>query len=123
MVDDMHWKSINYLVNNYNNLLMGNMSTRSIVSNKHNNKLHPMTKRIAMLMKLYVFKQRLQYKCKLNKIGYKEIDEAYTSKCCSNCGLLNNKLGTLKKYKCQACNQKLDRDVNGAINILINGIY
>ena len=122
-IDDMHWKTIKYLINNYNTVLMGNMSTRRIVSNKLNSKLRPLTKRIAMLMKLYVFKQRLQYKCKINKIGYKEIDEAYTSKCCSNCGLLNNKLGTSKIFKCPCCKQILDRDVNGVKNILINAIY
>lgn len=49
-------------------------------------------------MILYIFKQRLIYKCTQYKIGYKEVNEAYTSKFCSNCANYNKYLGSNKIY-------------------------
>lgn len=122
-INDMHWKSINYLTNNYNTIVMGNMSTKSIVSNKSNSNLPKIVKRVALLMRLYIYKQRMQFKCAERKIGYKEVDEAYTSKTCTKCALLNTKLGSSKIFKCPYCKQKIDRDINGARNIMINALY
>ena len=47
------------------------------------------------------------------------IDERYTSKMCSLCGWINNKLGSDKIYNCKECKLMLDRDVNGARNIFL----
>jgi len=115
----MHWKTINYLTDNYSNIVIGNMSTKGIVSS---NKLNKNIKRIAMHMRLFVFKQRLQYKCKLKNIGYKEIDEAYTSKTCTNCGYKNDNIGGKEIFTCGLCKYSIDRDVNGARNIMLKQI-
>ena len=121
-VDDMHWKVIKYLINNNKNILIGNLSTKDIVKNNTSNNLNKNTKRTALLMKLYQFKQRLEYKCGINKTSYAEIDESYTSKTCSSCGNYKKNLGGNKIYKCDKCDIKINRDINGAKNILINGI-
>ena len=118
-VDDMHWKSINYLTKNFGNILIGNLSTKSIVKNNSKNNLNKMTKRIGLLMKLHQFKQRLDYKCKLRKVGLKVIDESYTSKTCTKCGFLKNDLGDSKIFKCNLCNTIIDRDYGGARNIFL----
>ena len=110
LINDLHWKTISYLINCYGTILMGN---------KPNNYLNKNTKRIAMLMKLFVFKQRLKYKCKIKNIIYKEIDEAYTSKVCSNCSFINNDLGSKKIFNCIICENRIDRDFNGAKNIML----
>jgi transposase len=47
------------------------------------------------------------------------VDEAYTSKTCGRCGSLHDGLGKSKVFKCPSCDFTLDRDVNGARNILI----
>lgn len=31
MINDLHWKTIKHLTNNYSNILLGNMSAKSIV--------------------------------------------------------------------------------------------
>ena len=49
-------------------------------------------------------------------------EESYTSKTCGNCGLLDNNLGANKIYHCRDCGRIVDRDVNGARNIMIKGI-
>lgn len=46
------------------------------------------------------------------------VDEKYTSKTCSSCGHVKTKRFTSKEYRCEKCLLKIDRDRNGAINIL-----
>ena len=120
-VDELHWKTINYLTKNYDTILIGNMSSKGIVSNKSSN-LGKMTKRVAMHLRFYEFRERLKYKCSVSNTGYKLIDERYTSKMCSNCGEINNELGSSKIFKCGGCKMKMDRDVNGSRGILLKGI-
>jgi len=120
VVSDLHWKSIKYLTENFNNILIGNMSTASIVKNREGNHLNARTKRIALLMSLYVFKQRLQFKCTQRKIGYKELDEAYTTMSCSYCGMYNLNVGSKETFNCDTCDASLDRDINAARNIFLS---
>ena len=37
LVSDMHWKTINFLTNNYKTILIGDMSSKSIINNKTSN--------------------------------------------------------------------------------------
>lgn len=116
-VDELHWKTINYLTKNYKNIVIGDMSVKSISSKDGN--LARISKRIGYSLKFYKFKQRLAYKCGVKKIGYKEVDESYTSKLCSKCGNEHKVLGSSKIYCCIKCGLILDRDINGARNIYI----
>jgi len=121
MVDDMHWQIINYLTSKYETILIGNMSTKSIVDNKRS-KLSKITKQVAYALKLYEFKSRLKYKCYVRGNKYKEVDEYCTSKLCSNCGNEKEDLGGQKEYKCENCKNEIGRDINGARNIAIRSI-
>ena len=118
MISDMHWKTINYLTNNYKTLLIGNLSTKNIVEKE----LSPITKRLANIYRLYQFKQKLKYKCKYLNISYKEVDEAYTSKSCCKCATINNNLNGNEIFECKKCKLKIDRDINGSINIFQRNI-
>lgn len=52
-----------------------------------------------------------------------KVDSRYTSKSCSNCGFILEKL-TLKDriFNCPCCHNIIDRDINAAINIKNRGI-
>jgi transposase len=54
-----------------------------------------------------------------------EVSEHYTSKCCGKCGILDCNLGGKKIYNCTSkkCDFVLDRDFNGARNILIMNLH
>ena len=117
-VNDYHWKIIHYLTSHYNHIMIGNFSTKDMGESN----IKPMLKRIGNQLRIYVFKQRLQYKCFLNGVKYKEIDEYCTSKCCSSCGNYKKDLGSNKTYNCNKCGNILDRDVNAAKNILMLSI-
>lgn len=116
MVDDLHWKTISYLIKNYKVILLPDFAITNMVKKKT---LPRMTKRLLYMFSFYTFKQRLLWKAKM--IGNKVliVDESFTSKTCGVCGTQNEKLGCKKVFECLNCGLKIDRDVNGARNILL----
>jgi len=85
--------------------------------------MNKMVKRVGNSLSLYKFKQKLQYKCLLKNVKYKEVDESHTSKLCSNCGVEYKwNLQGKKIYECNYCGLHMDRDINGAKNIMIKSI-
>lgn len=117
IVDDLQWKTITYITKNYKNILLPSFESQEMTSqNKHNN-------RSFNILKHYQFKERL--KTYINEIPKSQlyiVNEAYTSKTCSQCGTMNNDLGNQKIFSCIECNVVMDRDINGARNILIKHI-
>ena len=66
-----------------------------------------------------MFKFKLKSKSEYYGIDYVEVNEAYTSQTCSNCGIVkksNRKYRGL--YVCKNCGEVINADVNGALNIL-----
>ncbi len=120
LVDDLQWKVANYITRNYETVLIGNMSTKNIVSNKGN--LNKMTKRVAMVAKIYVFRERIKNRCFQNNCQYKLVDEHYSTKMCSHCGNIKEDVGNSRIYKCTHCNKTIGRDINGGRNIMMLGI-
>jgi len=117
-VDDLQWKTIKFLTNNFNNILLGDMSAKSIVA-KNKSVLKEDMKTACLRTRYYDFQTRLKYKCMLTKTNYKLVNENYTSKICSLCGNYNDKLKGEKTYSCTKCKKSIDRDVNGCRNIMI----
>lgn len=120
-VNDLHWKTISFLCHNFNTIFLGNLSTKGIVSN-NNSVLTKTTKRICYLLSHFTFRQRLEFKCKQFGCDFRVVDESYTSKTCSSCGEIKENLGGAKIYNCDKCKLEIDRDINGAKNILIKNI-
>ena len=121
MIDDLHWKTIGHLTNNYSNILLGNMSAKSIVK-KNQSVLSSIQKTACLRTRYYVFQQRLAYKCIATKTNFKLVDEMYTSKICSSCGNYNEKLKGEKIYNCESCLYEVDRDINGCRNIYFKSL-
>ncbi len=120
LVNELHWKTINYLIKNNKTILIGNMSGKSTISKK--GKLNKTTKKLMQSLSFYKFTERLKYKCNLNNINYGKINEWMTSKMCSMCGNIDSELGSKKIYECKECKIKIDRDINGARNIHMKSI-
>ena len=120
-IDDLHWKSINYLVKNYKTVIIGDMSAKKIVS-KNRSCLSDIQKVACMRTKYYQFSQRLESKCKKYNVNFKLVDETFTSKTCSYCANYDNNLGISKIYNCKLCLSSIDRDINGARNIYIKNL-
>jgi len=120
LINELHWKTIDYVTKNYETILIGNMSSKDIVSNNKN--LNKMTKRILLHLNFHTFRQRLKFKCDIKNKNYGNINEMFTSKMCSLCGNIDENLKSSKIYNCKKCKTIMDRDVNGARNIHIKSI-
>jgi IS605 OrfB family transposase len=114
-VTDMHWKIAKYLTDHYKNIIVGNFSTKSM---GEQNTMQKMIKRIGNMMSFYKLKQKIKYLCLKNKTNYKETNEKYTTKCCSNCCWYNANIGGKKIYNCNKCEMVIDRDINSSRMIL-----
>lgn len=117
-IDEVHWKTIKYIIDNYKNVIIGNLSMKE-TSKKDKSKLSSELKRIGLMMRFSEFRRRLRYKCLINGIKIEIIDESYTSKVCSTCGNCKHELEGEKDYKCKICNVIRDRDYNSATNIIL----
>ena len=115
LVDDLHWKSIKYLTDNHGNIVIGKLSTRSILRQQMN----PLMKNIIQSLSFYKFLTRLKYKCLSKNINLHIVNEYYTSMTCTNCGWCKKKSDSSKRFYCKKCKLSIDRDINGARNILI----
>lgn len=115
-IDDLHWKTIKYLTDNYSTIFLGDMSAKSIVK-KNNSVLSNESKVACLRTRFYDFRLRLKYKCSINNNKFKLVNEYYTSKTCSICSHYNEKLGGNKIYNCINCKCSIDRDINGCRNI------
>lgn len=120
-VDDLQWKSINYLTSNYKNIIIGKWSTKSIIS-KEDSVLQQMNKRIIQSISYYKLLKRLKFKSMINKNNLIIKEEWYTSKTCTSCGNKKDDLGGNKIYSCVKCNLTTNRDYNGCRNIFLSCI-
>lgn len=116
--DALH-KFSRQLVNRSGEIYVGNVKPSSLAKTKMAKSVHDAG--WAML------KTMLEYKCDHAGIVFKEVDEAYTTQACSNCGSLPDSrpkgiagLG-IREWTCCECGVTHDRDVNAARNILAVG--
>ena len=83
-------------------------------------KLHSKVVRKILTLSHYLFRQRLINKSEeFTNCLIEIVDESYTSKTCGKCGNINKDLGNNKIFSCPSCKLVMDRDCNGARNILI----
>lgn len=115
IVDEAHWKIINYLTKNYDEIYLGKINMRSIVMQ---DEMNGMTKRVGSMLRHFEFRKRLKFKCEERQVCYKEVNERFTSKTCSVCGGYQEELGGKEVYDCEDCKTRVGRDVGAARCIL-----
>lgn len=113
-IDAMHWKVASYLTKNYDNVLIGDMSPVKIISRRGT--LYSSYKEKMVLIRYGKFRERLEQKCHQRSVGFKIVDESFTSRACSACGFVKDK-DSSKTHRCPSCPFVTDRDINGARNI------
>ena len=118
IINEVHWKTIKHITDNYGNVIIGNLSMKE-ASKKSKSKISPKLKRIGLMMRFSEFRNRLRYKCLINGIKIEIIDEAYTSKVCSTCGNCKHELKGEKDYECTVCNKIRNRDFNSATDMIL----
>jgi IS605 OrfB family transposase len=119
--DDLHKKVSVYLVNKYNNIHLGKISTSNVISNKRGN-LKEIVKRRINVLSFYKFNETIKKMAIKYKSNVKDINEYMTSKKCHNCQNIHKELGANKVYKCEKCKIEIDRDINASINMYKIGL-
>jgi putative transposase len=120
LVDDLHKKLVKYLCTHYRVILLPEFNTQQMVKRRRCRRIRSKTARAMMTWSHYRFKKRLMDKAR--EYPWCRVivcTEEYTSKTCTHCGSIHEKLGGSKVFKCPKCNVELDRDANGARNILL----
>jgi putative transposase len=127
IVNDLHWKSADYLTKTFRTILIPEFNIKEMTSVNGRN-IRSNTVRKMLSLSHYKFRQRLLTMGAERGRNVIVCNEAYTSKTCGKCGTLNDRLGGNKIFKCRknTCikksllsNTEIDRDVNGARNVLL----
>ena len=114
-MDYIH-NAVNSLLKTYDYIFMENLNVQGMLKN------HKLAKAIQELG-FYTFKNTLKNKAMLNDKFVIEVDRWFaSSKTCHNCGYVYKDL-TLgeREWSCPICGEHHDRDLNAAMNILIEG--
>lgn len=116
-VTDMQNKAANFICKTWETILIPPFRVKPMVNNTTGN-INKEVKKTLLSLRHYRFKQQImnkgeEYGCRVKLVG-----EEYTSQCCGNCGVLSNEYKDRVK-ECINCGIKINRDVNGAYNILI----
>ena len=114
-IDYIH-NVVNSLLRTYDYVFMENLNVQGMLKN------HKLAKAIQDLG-FYTFKNTLKNKAMLNDKFIIEVDRWFaSSKTCHKCGYVykNLSLGE-REWTCPICGEHHDRDLNAAINILIEG--
>ena len=114
-LDYIH-NAVNSLLRAYDYVFMENLNVQGMLRN------HNLAKAIQELG-FYTFKNILKNKAMLNDKFVIEVDRWFaSSKTCHKCGYVykNLTLGE-REWTCPVCGERLDRDLNAAINILLEG--
>lgn len=116
---ELHNKTIKFLCDNYGKIIIPPFETQKMVSE---NKIDNRTSRSLMNLSYYKFLSKLKNRCKEYDIELVIRPEYYTSKTCTRCGNIKRDLKNADIYKCNICNLHIDRDTNGARNIMLRNI-
>ena len=137
LVDELHHLTALYLCKNYDRILIPIFETQKMIKKdkeiykgtpeeikeriKEGSKKIRLSRRVKFVLNMlshYRFRQHLiakggEYGCQII-----ECTEEYTTQCCGKCGYLSKVCENRVKI-CQRCEYRINRDINGARNIMI----
>lgn len=137
IVSELHNKTILFLCKNFNTILIPKFQTQSMLKknkiatfehnvqpqqvapNKNKRQLPKKTKYVLNMLSHYKFRTKLIQKAKEYQCKVHEVTEEYTSMCCGKCGFLSANYNKNREKSCKNCSHKINRDINGARNILL----
>jgi IS605 OrfB family transposase len=112
------------MVDNFDAIALEDYKQSEIISKNQADKsrikkMKSATNKKALEGNIFALKSQLKYKSDLYGKHYAEINPAYTTQDCSECGHRNSEL-TLqdRMWTCPSCGTEHDRDVNSAKNVL-----
>ncbi|MGE5655013.1 MAG: RNA-guided endonuclease InsQ/TnpB family protein, partial [Actinomycetota bacterium] len=121
LVKDLHNQVASLLVRSYKLIFLPTYETSQMVL-KSARKINRKSVRNMLTWSHYKFACYLEQMAKRQGVIVVRCNESYTSKTCTNCGHIHNKLGGSKVFNCSNCGVRIKRDINGARNILLRAL-
>ncbi len=121
LIDEVHKKTAKYLISEYKLIFLPTFETSQMVA-KETRKIKSKTVRQMLRWSHYRFKTFLRFQAFKRGAFIIDVTEEYTSKTCTACGHVHEKLGGRKVFKCRECGHKLLRDQNGALGIFLKAL-
>ncbi len=121
-VRDLHWKMANFYCKNYKTIVIPKLDIDSLIKANKKRKCSESVIRMLLGLSHGKFMEIIKSKSREYENQVLVVTEEYTSKTCGKCGILHENLGRAKVYKCGKCKAIIDRDINGARNILIKAM-
>jgi putative transposase len=146
-VNEVHKKAAKYLCENYENILLPEFETKSMLSKKKRleaydrirlikdkseakKELRALTKKVSLSKNVkyvlsrqshYKFKQYIKAKAEEYEVKIYDVDEKFTSQSCTKCGALS-KVYENREKECIQCKYKINRDTGGSLNIVLKSL-
>lgn len=113
---DAHWKMARALCQRYDHVLLPKFNSRGA-----SQVLGKKTTRQMLHWSHYEFRQRLQHKAEAMGVKVHLVSEHYSSMTCGRCLYIEESFrkNASKRFECRNCAYAIDRDSNGARNILL----
>lgn len=118
---EVHHKVALYLCSNYNEIYLGKLSTKGITK-KNSSNISPFDKLYAYALGHCSFRTFLESKAREYNVKLNIVKEHFTSKTCGVCAHVKE-IKKDREYICLKCRSHLDRDLNGARNILLKHYF
>ena len=109
VVKDLHYKSAHFLCQSFDTILYPYFNSKSCMQGK----LNGLVKRRMNMLSFFKFLERLKQTSTFYPgVNIRRGSEAYTSKQCGRCGIINEGLGGNEVFKCKYCGLDADRDMH-----------
>ncbi len=110
------------IINTSINQLLKNRNPKLIISEKLDFRGKAKNKRMSRIVNLWprtLFRERLNFKASVAGCNRQEVNPAYTSQICNQCGYLEDKNRKGDIFHCLKCGQGMHADVNASLNLLV----
>jgi putative transposase len=121
LVDECQKQTACYLTSNYRVIFLPTFESSQMVA-KARRKIRSKTARAMLTWAHYRFKQTIKHQANIRNASVIDVTEEYTSKTCTHCGHVHQKLGGSKVFTCPECGYSIPRDYNGAFGILLKAL-
>ena len=119
--NDLHNKLASWLTRSFDTIIIPKFNTH-LMSKRGNRRIGRKTVRGLMTWGHGMFREKLRQMCERHGNTLLHPSEAYTSKTCSLCGWIDEKLGGKKIFTCRNCKLVICRDENGARGIMLRAM-
>ena len=117
MKKDFRDRTANFLSKNYDLIIMSQLQTQDMCASR---RLRTKTVRAMLSIGHSKIFDSVKEKCWEHGKKFLDVEESYTSQTCPSCG--NRRKTSSEVYACRECGFTQDRDVVGALNILLKAL-